>query len=331
MATKIPNISPKYNCEICDIKTNNKKDYSNHLLTRKHTNNSNQQHLSTNDRKKSQFTQKYICMGCDKSYDSRSGLWRHQKKCNITNENENENENVIISNNSLTQNSSEVVHLTNLVIKLMNSNEEIQKKQNEFQQQTLEIQKQNLEMQSKMIDVCKKGGTNNSYNNNNNKTFNMQVFLNEKCKDAMNIMDFVNSMTLQLSDLEDVGEVGYVEGISKIITRKLNEMDVYKRPIHCSDYKREVMYVRDDDIWEKENSTYDKIRKAIKYITKKNCDLLNPWREKHPQCMNTSHRLNDVYVRIIGQAMGGKGEFIENENKIIKKISKSVLIDKCDF
>ena len=100
--------------------------------------------------------------------------------------------------------------------------------------------------------------------NSNNKTFNMQVFLNEKCKDAMNIMDFVNSMTLQLSDLEDVGELGYVEGISKIIIRKLNEMDVYKRPIHCSDYKREVMYVRDDDIWEKENSTYDKLRKGHK-------------------------------------------------------------------
>ena len=122
--------------------------------------------------------------------------------------------------------------------------------------------------------------------------------------------------------------MGYVEGISKIITRKLNEIDVYKRPIHCSDYKREVMYVRDDDVWEKENSSYDKIRKAIKYITKKNSDLLNPWREKHPQCMNTSHRLNDVYVRLIGQAMGGKGEFTENENKIIKKISKAVVIDK---
>ena len=114
-------------------------------------------------------------------------------------------------------------------------------------------------------DVLVITSNNISYNNNsNNKTFNMQVFLNEKCKDAMNIMDFVNSMTLQLSDLEDVGELGYVEGISKIIIRKLNEMDVYKRPIHCSDYKREVMYVRDDDIWEKENSTYDKLRKGHK-------------------------------------------------------------------
>ena len=303
----IPNI-PKnpnlYICESCHYKTYNKKDYKKHLSTRKHQNliNPNNTYLENPIK-----IQKCLC---GKEYKHSSTLSAHKKKCII----KSDDENTIISDNNLTSNSSEVVHLTKLVMKLMNSNEE--------------LQKQTLDMHKKMIDVCKIGGTNNSYNNNNNKTFNMQVFLNEKCKDAMNIMDFVNSMTLQLSDLEDVGDVGYVEGISRIIIRKLNEIDIYKRPIHCSDYKREVMYVRDDDIWEKENCTFDKIRKAIKYITKKNSDLLIPWREEHPQCMNTIHRLNDVYVRLIGQAMGGKGEFIDNENKIIKKISKAVVIDK---
>jgi hypothetical protein len=156
----------------------------------------------------------------------------------------------------------------------------------------------------------------------------MQFFLNETCKDAMNIMDFVNSMTLEFSDLEDVGKLGYVEGISGIIIRKLNEMDVHKRPIHCSDGKREIMFVKDENVWEKENSTYDRLRKAIKHITKKNGDMMIPWSQKHPACMNLAHPKNEVYLQIMNQCMGGKESFVESENKIMKKIAKSVLIDK---
>jgi hypothetical protein len=193
----------------------------------------------------------------------------------------------------------------------------------------MELVKNNGDLQKQMLDMCKNATTNNiTTHNNNNKTFNMQVFLNEKCKDAMNIMDFVNSMTLELSDLEDVGEVGYVEGISKIIIRKLNELDIYKRPIHCSDFKREIMYVKDMDVWSKENSTFDKLRKAIKYVTKKNSDLLIPWIQKYPAGMNIEHPQNDIYMRLMNQAMGGRESFIESENKIIKKISKAVQIDK---
>ena len=180
-----------------------------------------------------------------------------------------------------------------------------------------------------MLEVCK-NGIGNTTNNNNcyNKTFNMQVFLNEKCKDAMNLMDFVNSMTLELSDLEDVGTLGYVEGISNIIIRNLNALDIYKRPIHCSDGKREIMYVKDDNVWEKESSTNDRLRKAIKQVTYKNSALLVPWSQKYPSCVNNQHHLNDVYVQMMGQAMGGKEEFVDSENKIMKNIAKAVLIDK---
>jgi hypothetical protein len=185
-----------------------------------------------------------------------------------------------------------------------------------------DLQKQNHELQKQVLDVCKTATNNSTYisqNNSHNKTFNLQFFLNEQCKDAMNIMDFVDSMTLEFADLEDVGKLGYVEGISNIIIRKLNELDVYKRPIHCSDAKREIMFVKDDNIWEKENSTYDKLRKAIKHVTKKNSDMLVPWSKEHPNCMNNQHHLNDVYIQLMGQAMGGKGEFVDNENKIMKK------------
>ncbi len=310
-----------FECEKCDFKCSKKSNYEKHLTTRKHEN------IDKCLQQKIQKEQNLFTCHCGKEYKYRQSLSVHKKKCIV----ENDDENIILDNN-LTQNSSEVVHLTNLVIELVKSNtnlqEQNQKIHTEMQKQTLDMQKQNQDIQKQMIDVCKNGNTNITHTNSHNKTFNMQVFLNEKCKDAMNIMDFVNSMTLQLSDLEDVGELGYVEGISKIIIRKLNEMDVYKRPIHCSDYKREVMYIRDDDIWEKENSTYDKLRKAIKHITKKNGDLMIPWRDQNPQCMNNRHRLNDVYLRIMNQSMGGKGEFVDSENKIIKKLSKAVYINK---
>jgi hypothetical protein len=200
----------------------------------------------------------------------------------------------------------------------------------DFKNIILELVKNNGDLQKQMMDVCSKGSNTmvNSNNNSHNKTFNLQFFLNEQCKDAMNIMDFVDSMKLEFSDLEDVGKLGYVEGISNIIIRKLNELDIYKRPIHCSDAKREIMFVKDDNIWEKENSTYDKLRKAIKHVTKKNSDMLIPWSKEHPACMNNQHRLNDVYIQLMGQAMGGKGEFVDNENKIMKKIAKAVLIEK---
>jgi len=309
--TKTTKVSNLFLCESCQYSSSKNSEYKKHLLTHKHINTTNYNNLDIT------LEKEYIC-DCGKKYNHRASLFNHKKKCIEHIKEEKDKEELFTKDDKIEILIKENIDFKNIILDLVKNN-------GDFQKQTLDMQKQ-------MIDVCKTSGTNNSYNNHsNNKTFNMQVFLNEKCKDAMNIMDFVNSMTLQLSDLEDVGELGYVEGISKIIIRKLNEMDVYKRPIHCSDIKREVMYVRDDDIWEKENSTYDKLRKAIKHITKKNGDLMIPWRDQNPQCMNNRHRLNDVYLRIMNQSMGGKGEFVDSENKIIKKLSKAVYIDKSDY
>ena len=183
-----------------------------------------------------------------------------------------------------------------------------------------------------MLELCKNSNTiiagNNSHNNNHNKTFNMQFFLNEQCKDAMNIMEFVDTFKLEFSDLEKVGEIGYVEGMSNLIIKKLNELDVYKRPIHCSDAKRETMYVKDKNVWEKENNNRDILRLAIRYIGKKNTDLLNKWSDAHPGSCDSDNYLNDIYMEMVMQAMGGRGDREENENKIMRKIARSVLIDK---
>ena len=301
MFTNHPTISQfKYVCENCHVNTNSKKDYTKHLATRKHIN----VYKCLQEGEKIP-PKKFVC-DCGKEYKYRQSLCVHRKEC-IFNKPNNDNTIIKIENHEKPEKSeTEIKMLTNLVLELVKSNQDLQKQ---------------------MLDVCKNSNTVIT-NNNHNKTFNMQIFLNEQCKDAMNIMDFVNSMTLELSDLEDVGKLGYVEGISNIIIRKLNALDIYKRPIHCSDAKREIMFVKDENVWEKENSTYDKLRKAIKRVTYKNSAMLVPWSQEHPQCMNNQHHLNDVYVQMMGQAMGGKESFLESENKIMKKIAKAVLIDK---
>jgi len=287
-------------CEKCDYITSKQSEWNRHITTRKHKN---------IDKCLQEKSHKLTCV-CGNKYKYRQSLSVHRKTCIKYNSEENN----IICDTEEKEGKDTLSLLKN--------------EQTDLKNIILELVKSNTELQKQMLDVCK---NNNTTINSHNKTFNMQVFLNEKCKDAMNIMDFVNSMDLQLSDLEELGELGYVEGISRQMIRKLSELDVYKRPIHCSDLKRETIYVRDNGVWEKENITYDKLRKAIKYVTAKNGYLLEPWRDAHPQCMNTQHPLNDVYVQIMSQAMGGKGEFTDSENKIIKKVSKVITIDKNDY
>jgi hypothetical protein len=190
--------------------------------------------------------------------------------------------------------------------------------------------KQNTEL----LEVIKGGTHNNSHNtnNSNNKTFNLQFFLNETCKDAMNIMDFVDSIKLQLSDLEKVGEMGYVDGISNIIVKNLNALDVTQRPVHCTDKKREILYIKDENKWEKENEEKNKLRRAIKRVALKNQRMIPKLKEEHPDCGKSSSKFSDQYNKIIYEAMGGLGDNnLEKEDKIIKKISNITTIDKSEI
>jgi hypothetical protein len=291
----------KFICEKCDFKCFKNSDYNRHLTTAKHNKAKNANSESA----------LYTCDICDNSFIHASSLSRHKKNCKKLIEHI---ELSIFDNTD----KPDIVEL------LMNENKE-------FKNVIIDLVKSNHDLQKQMLEVCQNNNsTVNSHNNSNNKTFNLQFFLNEQCKDAMNIMDFVNTFQLQFSDLEKIGEVGYVEGISNIIIDKLNQMDIYKRPIHCSDAKREIMHIKDNDVWEKDNENNDKLRLAIKHITKKNTDMINPWAEKHPGVRDSDHRLNDKYQEIIIEAMGGRNNntMKEGESKIIKKICKMVLIDK---
>ena len=288
--------SEKFHCDFCYYKTSRKSQWDRHILTAKH--------------KKETFglqmdddlvpDHNFNCV-CGNQYKCRQGLWKHKKKNCTKNSSE---------SSTHKGKECELKTLTNLV---------------------LDVVKQNQDLTNKIVDICKTSQTNitNSNFNSHNKTFNLNVFLNETCKDAMNIMDFVESIKLQLSDLESIGRLGFVNGISNIIVKNLNSLDITQRPVHCADNKREVLYVKDDNKWEKEDDEKKKIRKAIKRIATKNLCLLPKFKEAHPDCNRSSSRFSDQYNKIIIEACGGSGNNdAEKEDKIISKIAKEVTINK---
>jgi len=286
---KSPKIPKKFECVECDYFTSNKKDFEKHCDTIKHKNVVWQQ-FST------EFVPKIPrleCENCHKTYKDRTGLWRHKKKCDITN----------------CKTDSTDKELVMLLIK------------------------ENMDFKNIMMEVIKNGThntiNNTTHTNSHNKSFNLNFFLNETCKDAMNITDFIHSLKIQLTDLENVGEVGFVNGITNIIVQNLKSLDITQRPVHCTDAKREVLYIKDENKWEKEGDENIKLRKAIKHIAFKNTKMLPEFRKKHPDCGKSESKYADQYNKLIIEAMGGKGENDkEKEDRIIKNIAKEVIIDK---
>ena len=303
---KLQKSCANYYCKFCDYTTSRKSSYDKHIITPKHLKYENGTKMELESCKKLQksCSNNYICKNCNKEYLNKSGLWKHRLKCKNNN---------IINPPFENNNKDDIIQL------LLKQNNDLIKEQTDIKQIILEIVK---------------NGTNNNNNNNNtinshNKAFNLNFFLNETCKDAMNISDFVESVKLQVSDLENVGKVGYIEGISNIIIKNLQALEVEKRPVHCTDQKREVMYVKEDNIWEKEDEANKKLRKAIRLIAHKNICMFKDFREKYPDCEEYDSKKNSQYNTIVYESMGGKGDNdYEKDTKIIKKIAKVVGIEK---
>ena len=296
--------SHKFICKICDFKCCKTGDWNRHILTAKHQ----KQTLSNDFSDKSDHNyiknakKTYVCENCDKKYKSRNGLWWHKKNC-------------VEENLELTPGTQ----LTpELVIKLIEQNKELQ--------QTL------IEQNKTIIELAQKAGSHNTINNNNcgNKTFNLQVFLNETCKDAINMTDFVNQLQVSLSDLETTGRIGYSEGISKVFIKNLNEINYTDRPLHCSDLKRETLYIKDDNKWIKDDEQKSSLTKAIKKVANKNIQQISEWQKLHPDFSNPESKINDKYMKIILNSMSGstKEESDKNYEKIAKNVIKEVVIDK---
>ena len=283
----------KYNCELCNYSCCKKTDYNKHLFTSKHLNNYN--YLHENLKKSPKL---YLCSACNKSYKFRQSLYTHKKKCNSTKEEQN---------------------ITFTI------EEDQGKKDNELSSILMELVKSNADLQKQMLELCKNSNTVIN-SNSHNKTFNLQVFLNEECKDAMNMSDFIKSIVLQTSNLLDMGELGYVDGISKIILKEMNEIAVNKRPIHCSDAKREILYIKEKNKWEKEGPDNLNLINAIREIEQKNIAvLMDEWVPDHPDHKNGDSSVNNEYMKLVKEATNGSKE---NLIKVIKRISKEVLIKK---
>ena len=283
-------------CELCDYKCCRKYDFNKHILTAKHKNTTKE--IQKSEKSVNIFT----CQKCNKEFKNRSGYWKHKQKCL-------KDENKVIESSE-----NEVSILTNLMFEMVKSNGELQK-------QMLEL--------CKNTSINNTNNTNNTINNNNNKTFNLQVFLNETCKDAMNIMDFADSIKISLSDIESIGELGYVNGMSKLIIKHLNALDENMRPVHCNDLKRSSLFVKDANVWAKEDDNNNKLKNAIRYIAHKNICALPEWRKKYPDCIYSESKKSDQYNHIVIEAMGGSGDNDdEKAEKIISKIAKTITINK---
>lgn len=305
-------------CKSCHYNTCELSKFNRHILTDKHKRMTNGLHLGDKKAEKAEKAEdakNFECI-CGSFYKYRQGLWKHKKSCidfvnSITKKNYQETEKKEPSTNAG-----------------LDSN---------FLKFVMENNRENIK--NIVMEVCKQMQPNmsNSHNNiqthtnSHNKTFNLQIFLNETCKDAMNLSDFINSIDLQLSDLESVGKLGFVNGISNILIKNLNAMDVTKRPVHCSDTKREVMYVKEDGKWEKDEEDNAKLRKAIKRLAFNNSKLLPVYRKKYPDSENPFSLKSDMYNKLVIEAYGGKEDDFLNENKIIKNIVKETGIDKEKF
>jgi hypothetical protein len=286
---------PEFSCKFCDYITLRNSQYERHLLTDKH------RRLTKADNGNFKTLKDNICNKCGKNYKHRQSLFKHKKNCNYICENKIETP----------------VITTEVVMQLIKQNQELQ---------NLLIDQNN-----KMYELAKEGKTiNNNTTTNNNNNFNLNLFLNEKCKDALNLMDFVDSLAVKLKDLENTARLGYVEGISQIFITGLSELNVHKRPIHCSDFKREVLYIKDQDAWEKEDEDKTKLTNAIKIIGSKNMKQITEWQKANPQYNDPESKQNDKYMKMICNVMSGssKEESDKNYEKIIKNIAKETIIHK---
>jgi len=306
-------------CTPCDFKCCKQSDYDRHVLTSKHKFANNANDNANDNVNNTPIQREHKCNNCKNIFKHLSSLSRHKKTCN-NKLNYIINENVIPENVVMQQDPS-----NNDVIQVL------LKENSDFKSMLIEMMKSNTDLQKQMVDLCQKIQPSNTINNNNintdnsNKNFNLNVFLNEKCKDAMNLDDFANSIELKLSDLIRVGEEGYIPGMSKVFIEWLVNTEVCKRPIHCSDEKREAIQVKMADKWEKESINSEKLMNAVRIIEKKQFKMIDTFRETYPECMNSESHHNDMLLKLFQNLSNSREpEFI----KVMKKVAKSVVINK---
>ena len=282
----------KFNCESCDYKCSRSTDWNKHLLTRKHTNRTNRTDLSQKSS---------ACKKCGKEYSARNSLWYHESRCDVSKTVESEN--VAIINKLLADNQE----LRNFLV---------------------EQSKNTNELMNKALDCCKTTSNNTTINGNvnNNQKFNINLFLNEQCKDAFNFNDFINKIQISYADLENNAQLGFVAGISKIFLDNLKLLDINQRPIHCTDVKRETMYIKDEDKWNKESDD-TKLQKAIQTVSYKSMGKLMEWKQENPDYQDMDSEFSKRCLDIQRQTLAGSDRDVYYP-KVIHVLAKETMVDK---
>jgi hypothetical protein len=325
MLTIKPQKTPKiYTCIYCEFKCSNKKDFNRHNLTAKH------KMLTDANYKTPKNTKAFTC-SCGKVYKQAPSLTRHKKNCTYI-DNMNEDTTDDDDEPEEIQNTiSEPLTDASTVLRLLKQNDEFKELMVEQHKENVALQQQNMKLQSQMIDVVKEGTiiNNNITNNTTNNQFNLNFFLNDTCKDAMNITDFLGTLNVQIDEIEYIGNHGYVNGMTKMIMNRLKDMDVTKRPIHCTDIKRETMYIKDENEWCKDTDELTKLRKILTRITMNNYRTVPQWKTAHPTCEEMDTRDYNFCYKMMRVILGDVEEAqIRLDNKIIKSLSKELYVEK---
>ena len=298
---KSQKIKRYFECIQCNYITSSKKDYSKHLMTLKHKKWENE----TNETNK--IPTAYECDTCNLICNSRTSLWRHRQQCN--------NIDPVLNDTDSTDN----ILSTSAILELIKQNQE-------FKTLLVEQQHENHSLQRQLIRAVKDSGNtyNSTTNNNNNQKFNLNFFLNTTCKDAMNMTDFIETMNVKFEDIENIGRNGYVAGMTDMIMSRMKNLDVTKRPMHCTDMKRETIYIKDNDVWEKDTNN-SKVHNMFACIAEQNYSILPVWREEHPDCMDYETPTFDFSITMMRNVLGDTGnEQIRLDNKVIKNITKHI-------
>ena len=292
LTKKEPKRAEQFECIKCNFICSKKSSYTRHILTAKHKN------LTEKEPKSSEF----ICKLCHKEYKTRMGLWQHKQKCSST------------------------LHLSSQYSNCdkpdMNSFMQLIKQNSDFKELI-------VQQNQTIIELAKKDTitNNNSTTHNNHQKFNLNFFLNDTCKDAMNMSEFIQNIDIDFSEIENIGRLGYVSGMTNMILSRIKQLDITKRPLHCTDLKRETMYIKDNDEWDKDSPTNDKLHHMIQFIARKNYQTIPIWRTNHPECSISDHPKFNVCVDMMKNVLGDVGkEQFNLDRKVIKKLSKSILV-----
>jgi len=321
----MPKNAENYSCEFCKFKCSKKSNWDKHVLTAKHKN-------RTNRTEKMPKNAEFFECECGKVYKARNSLWYHKHRCTYT---ESNTANIDIDENvNTTAPPNDIGNQPNMVLELLRENQEFKQlmvEQNKQMQDTQSLlqqtQSQLQDTQTQMVEIYKEGKTINNTTNNNQ--FNLNFFLNDTCKDAMNITDFLGNLDVQIDEIEYIGHHGYVNGMTKMIMERLKGMDITKRPIHCTDIKRETMYIKDKDEWSKDTEELTKLRKILNRVTMNNCRTVPKWKSAHPDCEIMETRNNEFCYKMMRLMLGDVEDAqIKLDNKIIKTMSKELYVNK---